>query len=79
MMGASILALMARGPHETRWFGWRGGAQLRKRAKLLDLSPDAVTEGVNAMGRERQVIDSASQLEMAATGPSETSKAPPRA
>lgn len=37
---------LVRGPHETRWIGWRGGTQLLKREKLTDLSPHAITEKV---------------------------------
>lgn len=34
-----------RGPHEERWFGWRGGWELLKRPQMTDLSPEALTEG----------------------------------
>lgn len=44
-MATSVLVLFCRGPHETRWVGWGGGAQLKKRTKLVDLSPNAITEG----------------------------------
>lgn len=43
--GMAILVLLARGPHETGWIGWSGGTQLLKRDKLVDLSPQAITEG----------------------------------
>ena len=35
---------MSRGPHETGWIGWGGGAQLIRRDRLTDLSPTAITE-----------------------------------
>lgn len=44
-VGTSILILLARGPHETGWIGWGGGSQLLKRDALMDLSPQAITEG----------------------------------
>jgi hypothetical protein len=37
--------LMGRGPHEERWFGWRGGRELLRRPAMVDLSPEALTEG----------------------------------
>jgi hypothetical protein len=37
--------LISRGPHEERWFGWRGGWELLKRPAMVDLSPEALTEG----------------------------------
>ena len=39
------LQLISRGPHEERWFGWRGGWELLRRPALVDLSPEALTEG----------------------------------
>ena len=42
-VGAALCILFVRGPHETGWFGWRGGFRWRKE-KLVDLSPNAVTE-----------------------------------
>jgi hypothetical protein len=36
---------MRRGPHEERWFGWRGGRELLRRPAMIDLSPEALTEG----------------------------------
>ena len=36
---------MSRGPHEERWFGWRGGWELLRRPAMVDLSPEALTEG----------------------------------
>lgn len=38
-------AELMRGPHEERWFGWRGGWELLKRPRMTDLSPEALTEG----------------------------------
>lgn len=45
-IGSAVIVLLLRGPHETRWFGWRGGSQLLKREKLTNLSPQAITEKV---------------------------------
>jgi hypothetical protein len=39
------LELISRGPHEERWFGWRGGRELLRRPAMVDLSPEALTEG----------------------------------
>jgi predicted MFS family arabinose efflux permease len=33
-MGAAILILLLRGPHETRWIGWRGGFDVRKKRQM---------------------------------------------
>lgn len=44
-VGTSILVLFARGPHETGWVGWSGGTQLLRREAMVDLSPQAITEG----------------------------------
>lgn len=45
-VGTALLVLLARGPHETGWIGWRGGHQLLKKEKITDLSPEAITEGI---------------------------------
>lgn len=45
---AGLVVLFARGPHESHWLGWRGGAELLRREKLTDLSPHAVTEKTKA-------------------------------
>jgi predicted MFS family arabinose efflux permease len=42
-VGGALVILCLRGPHETGWVGWRGGFGWRKE-KLVDLSPNAVTE-----------------------------------
>jgi hypothetical protein len=42
---------MRRGPHEERWFGWRGGRELLRRPAMVDLRPEALTEG--PLHRER--------------------------
>jgi len=39
------LQLIRRGPHKERWFGWRGGCELLRRPAMIDLSPEALTEG----------------------------------
>jgi hypothetical protein len=49
-VGTSILVLLVRGPHETGWVGWSGGTQLLKREAMLDLSPQAITEGKRRAG-----------------------------
>lgn len=49
-VGTSILVLLVRGPHETGWVGWSGGTQLLKREAMLDLSPQALTEGKRRAG-----------------------------
>jgi hypothetical protein len=59
-VGTSILVLLARGPHETGWIGWGGGSQLLKRDALVDLSPQAITEGKRARGK---VVEDGSVLE----------------
>ncbi|WWC60976.1 uncharacterized protein I303_103553 [Kwoniella dejecticola CBS 10117] len=45
-VGAALLVLFVRGPHEVGWIGWHGGGQILKREKLTDLSPEAITEKV---------------------------------
>ncbi|WWC89895.1 uncharacterized protein L201_004824 [Kwoniella dendrophila CBS 6074] len=47
-IGAAILVLLIRGPHESGWIGWSGGGQVLKREKLTDLSPEAITEKVKS-------------------------------
>jgi hypothetical protein len=54
-VGTAILVLLSRGPHETGWVGWSGGSQVLKREALVDLSPQAVTEG----RREKTVVQGA--------------------
>ncbi|ORX33411.1 major facilitator superfamily domain-containing protein [Kockovaella imperatae] len=54
-VGAGIILLFFRGPYETRWIGWRGGyKKLWKKAKLTDLSPNAITEIVHEKKRDRR-------------------------
>lgn len=52
-VGTALLVLLARGPHETAWIGWRGGRQLLKKEKLTDLSPEAITEGIRIKAGRR--------------------------
>jgi hypothetical protein len=51
-VGTALLILLARGPHEHGWVGWHGGRHLLKREKMVDLSPEAVTEGRKVAARE---------------------------
>lgn len=51
-VGTALLILLARGPHEHGWVGWRGGTQLLKREEMVDLSPEAITEGRKVAARE---------------------------
>lgn len=44
-VGTGILVLLSRGPHEHGWLGWSGGTQLLRREAMVDLSPQAITEG----------------------------------
>ncbi|KAL7423988.1 hypothetical protein Q5752_001573 [Cryptotrichosporon argae] len=41
---AALAAVLARGPHETGWVGWHGGAQVFRRRVAVGKSSDAVTE-----------------------------------
>ncbi|KAL2214010.1 MFS general substrate transporter [Sarocladium strictum] len=43
-VGASILVALARGPHEKRWVGWRGGWAIRKKAPAAEV-PEPVDSG----------------------------------
>ena len=43
-IGAGVLVLAARGPHAVGWFGWSGGFSYKRKEKLTDHSPHAVTE-----------------------------------
>ncbi|WVR05316.1 hypothetical protein IAU60_002330 [Kwoniella sp. DSM 27419] len=51
---AALLILFARGPHEVGWVGWSGGGQILRREKMVDLSPEAVTEKVRVRGSKGQ-------------------------
>ncbi|GFZ45710.1 hypothetical protein JCM24511_03439 [Saitozyma sp. JCM 24511] len=51
-VGTALIILLARGPHEHGWVGWRGGTQLLKREQMVDLSPEAITEGRKVAARE---------------------------
>ncbi|KAK1924941.1 membrane protein [Papiliotrema laurentii] len=44
MVGAGLLILTLRGPHETGWAGWSGGASWKRRDRIVDESPNAITE-----------------------------------
>jgi predicted MFS family arabinose efflux permease len=37
-MGGAIIVLLLRGPHETRWLGWRGGLDLRREKQQGDVA-----------------------------------------
>ena len=63
--GTAVLILLARGPHETGWIGWHGGAEVLKRERLTDLSPEAITEGKLGIIKEKVVKD---QLGLAEQG-----------
>ncbi|KAL1610468.1 hypothetical protein SLS60_002136 [Paraconiothyrium brasiliense] len=45
-VGGAILVMMARGPWETRWFGWRGGWSFKKKDKM---SADGKTGEVSSV------------------------------
>ncbi|WWC69343.1 uncharacterized protein I206_103281 [Kwoniella pini CBS 10737] len=45
-IGAALIVLFIRGPHEIGWIGWSGGGQILKKEKLTDLSPEAITEKI---------------------------------
>ncbi|ORY28266.1 putative membrane protein [Naematelia encephala] len=63
-VGTALLVLLARGPHETGWVGWHGGAQLFKKERLTDLSPHAITEG----RRKKRKVGQDSVLEQGGAG-----------
>ncbi|WVQ98877.1 hypothetical protein IAU59_006008 [Kwoniella sp. CBS 9459] len=53
-IGCALLILSTRGPHEVGWVGWSGGGQILRRAKLTDLSPEAVTEKVKVRVKDQK-------------------------
>ncbi|KAK8869669.1 hypothetical protein IAR55_000237 [Kwoniella newhampshirensis] len=55
-IGAGILALSARGPHEPGWLGWSGGGELLKKRRIEDKSANAVTEKMRVVKGDVEVV-----------------------
>jgi predicted MFS family arabinose efflux permease len=49
---AAILILLLRGPHETRWIGWRGGFDVRKK-RPMNQQPGGRAPGQSSDGQQR--------------------------
>ncbi|WWD01283.1 hypothetical protein V866_008226 [Kwoniella sp. B9012] len=53
-IGAALVVLFVRGPHEIGWIGWHGGGQILKKEKITDLSPEAITEKLRVKKKEKE-------------------------
>ncbi|OCF55750.1 membrane protein [Kwoniella mangroviensis CBS 10435] len=53
-IGAALVVLFIRGPHEIGWIGWHGGGQILKKEKMTDLSPEAITEKLRVKKKETE-------------------------